>query len=49
MEHELVSMTVKLPKGLLAKIDKTWRLKLEFHDRSDYVRHVLRGAIEGTV
>jgi Arc/MetJ-type ribon-helix-helix transcriptional regulator len=49
MEPELVSMTVKLPKGMLIKIDKTWRQRLEFHDRSDYVRHVLRGAIEGTI
>jgi metal-responsive CopG/Arc/MetJ family transcriptional regulator len=49
MEHELVSMTVKIPKGMLTKIDRTWRIQSEFHDRSDYVRHVLRSAIEGPV
>jgi len=48
VEQELVSMTVKVPKGMLSKIDKTWRKKSEYHDRSDYVRHVLRGALEGT-
>jgi Arc/MetJ-type ribon-helix-helix transcriptional regulator len=47
--EELVPMTVKLPKGMLTKIDRTWRIRSEFHDRSDYVRHVLRGALEGAV
>jgi len=46
MKHDqLVTMTVKVPKGMLTKIDKTWRKKSEFRDRSDYVRHVLRGAL----
>ena len=45
-EQELVTMTVKLPKGMLTKIDRTWRKRAEFHDRSDYVRHILRGALD---
>jgi Arc/MetJ-type ribon-helix-helix transcriptional regulator len=47
--EDLVPMTVKVPKGMLTKIDRTWRIRSEFHDRSDYVRHVLRMAIEGMV
>jgi Arc/MetJ-type ribon-helix-helix transcriptional regulator len=45
MKEELVTMTVKVPKGMLTKIDRTWRKKSEFHDRSDYVRYVLRTAM----
>jgi Arc/MetJ-type ribon-helix-helix transcriptional regulator len=44
---EIETMTVKLPKGMLTKIDHAWRKKCEFHNRSDYVRYVLRNALEG--